>query len=146
MKLSRKRSNFEKTKPAWTCRDSNNIFTPGYSIRSKWYSIRSKWYREFPNILSIQKYKGKTFFVTTAYFVDPNLICKDGGSQKGLGDRLLFQNGSSINDVLTAPLKQTDADSDVSFHFLITYINQLKIIKLLSTHLNTKKFCCVLVL
>ena len=28
MKLSRKRSNFEKTKPAWTCRDSNTIFTP----------------------------------------------------------------------------------------------------------------------
>jgi len=28
VKLSRKRPNFEKTKPAWTCRDSNTIFTP----------------------------------------------------------------------------------------------------------------------
>ena len=92
------------------------------------YSLRSKWYREFPNIQNTQKYRGKKIFVTTAYFVDPKLICKDGGSQKGLGDRLLFQNGASINDVLTAPLKQTDADSDVSFHFLITYINQLKMI------------------
>jgi hypothetical protein len=29
VKISRKRPNFEKTKPAWTCRDSNTIFTPG---------------------------------------------------------------------------------------------------------------------
>ena len=103
------------------------------------YSVPSQWYREFPNIEDVPKYEDEKIFVTTAYFVDPKLICKDGGSQKGLGDRLLFQNGASINDALTAPLKQTDADSDVSFHFLITYINQLKIIKLLSTHLNTKK-------
>ena len=30
VKLSRKRPNFEKTKPAWTCWDSNTIFTPGF--------------------------------------------------------------------------------------------------------------------
>ena len=29
MKLSQKRSNFEKTKPGGTTRDSNTIFTPG---------------------------------------------------------------------------------------------------------------------
>jgi hypothetical protein len=79
------------------------------------YSSLSKWYREFPNIQNIPKYEDEKIFVTTAYFVDPKLICKDGGAQKGLGDRLLFQNGASINDVLTTPLKQTDADSDVSF-------------------------------
>jgi hypothetical protein len=28
VKLSRKRPNYEKTKPAWTCRDSKTIFTP----------------------------------------------------------------------------------------------------------------------
>ena len=79
------------------------------------YSLPTKWYRQFPNIPDIPKYNGKKVSVTTAYFVDPNLICKEGGAQKGLGDRLLFQNGTSINDVHTAPPKQTDADSDVSF-------------------------------
>ena len=79
------------------------------------YSMPPKWYREFPKIQKIQKYEGKQIYVTTAYFVDPKLICKDGGAQKGLGDRLLFQNGTSINDVLEAPLEKTNADSDVSF-------------------------------
>ena len=79
------------------------------------YSLPTKWYREFPNITDIPKYNGKKVSVTTAYFVDPKLICKDGGAQKGLGDSLLFQNGSSINDFLPVPLKQTVADSDVSF-------------------------------
>ena len=79
------------------------------------YSVLSKWYREFPDIQNIPKYEDEKIFVTTAYFVDPKLICKDGGAQKGLGDRLSFQNGPSINDVLKAPLEQTNADSDVSF-------------------------------
>ena len=78
------------------------------------YSELSKWYREFPNIKNIEKYEDEKIFVTTAYFVDPKLICKDGGAQKGLGDRLLFQNGASIENVLIAPLEQTGADSDVS--------------------------------
>ena len=79
------------------------------------YSLPSKWYRKFPDIEINPKYEGKDMFVTTAYFVDPKLICEDGGSQKEIGDRLLFQNGTSINNVLKAPLIQTDADSDVSF-------------------------------
>ena len=32
VKLSRKRPNFEKTKPAWTCQDSNTIFTPAFTL------------------------------------------------------------------------------------------------------------------
>ena len=75
------------------------------------YSMPSNWYREFP---STDKYEDKKIFVTTAYFVDPKLICKEGGAQKGLGDRLLFQKGSSITEVLEAPLEQTGADSEVS--------------------------------
>ena len=78
------------------------------------YSLPSKWYRKFPDIEINPKYEGKDMFVTTAYFVDPKLICEDGGSQKEIGDRLLFQNGASINDVLIAPLEQTGADSEVS--------------------------------
>ena len=84
------------------------------------YSVPSQWYREFPKIEDIPKYEDEKIFVTTAYFVDPKLICKDGGAQKGLGDRLLFQNGDSINDVLQAPLEQTGADSDVSFISYLT--------------------------
>ena len=73
----------------------------------------SRWYRA-------DTVNGVEAYLTTAYFVDPKLICKDGGAQKGLGDRLLFQNGSSINDVLEAPLEQTNADSDVSFISYLT--------------------------
>jgi len=76
------------------------------------YSMPPKWYRLFPKIENIQKYEGKKIYVTTAYFVDPKLICEEGGSQKEIGDRLWFQSGASIKDVLKAPLKQTDADSD----------------------------------
>ena len=105
--------------------DKNNAIVGMHSVvpeveKISEYSLPSKWYREFPNIQNIPKYKGKQIFVTTAYFVDPELICKDGGSQKvklvhGLGDRLLLQSGASIKDVLIAPLEQTAADSDVSF-------------------------------
>ena len=105
--------------------DKNNAIVGMHSVvpeveKISEYSLPSKWYREFPNIQNIPKYKGKQIFVTTAYFVDPELICKDGGSQKvklvhGLGDRLLLQSGPSIKDVLIAPLEQTAADSDVSF-------------------------------
>ena len=78
------------------------------------YSMPSKWYREFPNIEINPKYEGKHMFVTTAYFVDPKMICEDGGSQKVIGDRLWFQSGASIDDILKAPLEQSVADSDVS--------------------------------
>jgi len=33
VKLSRKRPDFEKTKPAWSCRDSNTIFIPVQILR-----------------------------------------------------------------------------------------------------------------
>ena len=75
------------------------------------YDMPPKWYKEFPKI---PKYDGIQFFVTTAYFVDPKLICEDGGSQKEIGDRLWFQSGASITDVLKAPLEQTGAESGVS--------------------------------
>ena len=96
-------------------------------LNDGFYSLPTKWYREFPNISDLPTYNGKKVSVTTAYFVDPNLICKEEGAQKGQGDRLLFQNGTSINDVHEAPLKQTDADSDVSF------ISQLQLYQLSST-------------
>ena len=104
--------------------DKNNAIVGMHSVvpeveKISEYSMPSKWYREFPNIQNIPKYRGKQIFVATAYFVDPELICKDGGSQKGLGDRLLFQSGASIKDVLIAPLEQTGADSDVSFTSLL---------------------------
>ena len=99
--------------------DKNNKIAGMHSVvpeeeKTSEYSLPSKWYRKFPDIEINPKYEGKDMFVTTAYFVDPKLICEDGGSQKEIGDRLLFQNGTSINDVLEAPLEQTGADSDVS--------------------------------
>ena len=100
--------------------DKNNAIVGMHSVfpeveKISEYSLPLKWYREFPNIQNIPKYRGKKMFVTTAYFVDPELICKAGGAQKGLGDRLLFQSGPSIKDVLIAPLEQAGADFDVSF-------------------------------
>ena len=63
--------------------DKNNAIVGMHSVvpeveKISEYSLPSKWYREFPNIQNIPKYKGKQIFVTTAYFVDPELICKDG--------------------------------------------------------------------
>jgi len=53
---------------------------------------------------------------TTAYFVDPAIICAGGRSEdewnsQGTGDRLLVQNGSKDN-FITLPLTQAEADLD----------------------------------
>ena len=68
----------------------------------------SKWYRDAGNA-----------FVTTAYFIDPMRICNGGRTQEefdveGTGNRLLFQNGPTANDVLVAPLTLDSVDADVS--------------------------------
>ena len=70
----------------------------------------SKWYRK-DTVL------GEEAYVTTAYFVDPSVICGSGRSQaefdvEGTGNRLLFQNGPSSSDVITAPMTLEDADAD----------------------------------
>jgi hypothetical protein len=49
-------------------------------------------------------------YYTTAYFVDPAVICNGGRSgadfaTHGTGDRLLFQNGTP-DDLITVPLTQ----------------------------------------
>jgi hypothetical protein len=66
----------------------------------------SKWYRSTSAL-------GKDIYVTTAYFVDVNIICTGRSANdfatQGTGYKLLFQNGPLTSDVITAPLKEEDA-------------------------------------
>ena len=73
----------------------------------------SIWYRS-DNVL------GNDVYLTTAYFVDPELICGNGRDKSsfdasGTGDRLLFQNGPTFNDVYVSPLTIEAADASVRF-------------------------------
>ena len=57
-------------------------------------------------------------FLTTAYFVDPSVICT-GRTQEEFdmectGNRLLFQNGPTSADTIKAPLTIEEADTNVS--------------------------------
>merc|ERR1711976_8099 len=66
---------------------------------------------------------GTEAYFTTAYFVDPAIICAGGRSEEefnsqGLGDRLLIQTGST-EDLVTIPLTQDEADNTADWfnHF-----------------------------
>jgi len=70
----------------------------------------SKWYRN-DNVL------GEDAFVTTAYFVDPAIICQGGRSQgdfdmEGTGNRVWFQTGPTTADVQNTPLTLDEANAD----------------------------------
>jgi len=60
---------------------------------------------------------GTSAYFTTAYFVDPNIICQQGRDARtfqiqGTGDRLIFQNGPTPLELLSVPLTQAEADAD----------------------------------
>jgi hypothetical protein len=66
---------------------------------------------------------GETAWYTTAYFVDPAVICAGGRSEadwssQGTGDRLLVQNGA-IDNLISIPLTQAEADMSADWfdHF-----------------------------
>ena len=71
----------------------------------------NKWYRT-------DTINGVEAYVTTAYFVDPAVICTGRSQgefdQEGTGNRLLFQNGPTSSDTVSAPLTIEDADTNVS--------------------------------
>lgn len=57
---------------------------------------------------------GVEVYVTTAYFVDPTVICEVGRTQKefdrdGTGDALFFQNGPTPKNIEAAPLSAQEA-------------------------------------
>ena len=99
--------------------DVNGFIAGMHSVVAKKFVISdvfnfdaSKWYRS-DNIL------GEDAFVTTAYFVDPAIICEGGRSQgdfdmEGTENRVWFQNGATTADVQNTPLTIDEADSDVS--------------------------------
>ena len=99
--------------------DVNGFIAGMHSVVAKKFVISdvfnfdaSKWYRS-DNIL------GEDAFVTTAYFVDPAIICQGGRSQgefdmEGTGNRVWFQNGATTANVQNTPLTIDEADSDVS--------------------------------
>ena len=72
----------------------------------------SRWYRA-------DTVNGVEAYLTTAYFVDPAVICTGRSQgeydQEGTGNRLLFQNGPTSSDTISAPLTIDDADTNVRF-------------------------------
>jgi len=81
----------------------------------------AKWYHE-DNVL------GNDAFLTSAYFVDPAIICQGGRTQDdfdidGTGNRLLFQNGPTVNDVIAAPLTLDSAEADATWFKHYCFLN-----------------------
>jgi len=79
----------------------------------------SKWYRSVDALDA---------FVTTAYFVDPAIICQGGRSQaefdmEGTGNRVWFQNGPTTADVLNTPLTLDEADADAYWYKHYCFLN-----------------------
>ena len=69
----------------------------------------SPWYRS-DNIF------GEDAYLTTVYFVNPDVICSTGRSQaefdaEGTGNTLLFQNGQ---DLVSVPLDLASTDDSVN--------------------------------
>jgi len=64
---------------------------------------------------------GETVYFSTAYFVDPAIICDGGRSQaefeaEGTGDRLMVQTGPTPADILDLPITQEAADADPAWY------------------------------
>ena len=91
---------------------THSVIPQSKTYQDKYFPwTQSPWYRS-------DKVLGQDVLLTTAYFVDPEIICEGGRSQaefevQGTGNQLLFQNGPKISDHIRAPLKQIDADSEV---------------------------------
>jgi charged multivesicular body protein 7 len=56
---------------------------------------------------------GVDYWVVSAWFVDPAIICKGGRTpdqyqQQGTGDRLLLQIGQTMKDMLVIPMQESD--------------------------------------
>merc|ERR1712168_37156 len=64
---------------------------------------------------------GQDAYFTTAYFVDPAIICNGGRTQEqfdqdGLGDRLLIQNGPTPDDHIVIPMTQVEAEAESDWY------------------------------
>jgi len=64
---------------------------------------------------------GVPAFFSTAYFVDTAIICNGGRSEsdfssQGVGDRLLFQSGSTPDSLIVAPMTQDAANNDPAWY------------------------------
>ena len=64
---------------------------------------------------------GVDVYVTTAYFVDPSIICDAGRSQKafdkeGTGYALFFQNGPTPDDIEASPLTAEEAKKNEEWY------------------------------
>merc|ERR1712002_526641 len=65
-------------------------------------------------------------YITTAYFVDPSIICAGGRSSdawesQGTGDRLMVQVGETPDSLLNIPLTRGEADMDPAWYDLLLY-------------------------
>jgi len=64
---------------------------------------------------------GEPAYFTTAYFVDPEIICNGGRSPSdfathGTGDRLIFQTGATPDSLVVLPLTQEEADANPDWY------------------------------
>ena len=68
-------------------------------------------------VYQLSDFFGVPAYYTTAYFVDPAIICAGGRTEdqvnaQGLGDRLLIQSGPTADTVVDIPLTQAEADTN----------------------------------
>jgi len=80
----------------------------------------------FGDLATIPAYVAGTFFeekawFTTAYFVDPAVICAGGRTEdqwnsQGTGDRLWIQVGETPDNFVKIPLTQAEADGTENWH------------------------------
>ena len=98
--------------------DANGYIAGMHSVvfkrfsRGNWQSD-SIWYRN--DIIF-----GEEAYLTTAYFIDPSIICtgrtqQDFNSQ-GTGYVLLFQNGPTSADIIKAPANLHEANASISIY------------------------------
>jgi len=105
--------------------DVNGFIAGMHSVVLKKFStddwqLGSKWYR-------LDTLFGEEAYLSTAYFVDPALICtgrtQDQFDSEGTGNRLLFQNGPSTSDTIAAPLDLDQADSSDFWYKHFCFLN-----------------------
>ena len=92
-----------------------NTYFQNVIYSGNWQSD-STWYRS-------DTIFGEEAYLTTAYFVEPEVICSTGRTQsefdvEGTGNCLLFQNGPSTHDLIKVPLDLDSADGSVSIFIL----------------------------
>jgi len=96
--------------------DVNGFIAGMQSIVPKEDTLDDKYYGFSTSVMyNLDFVYGMEAYLTTAYFVDPNIICDGGRSQEdfdrdGTGNVLMFQNGPTPEYLYAAPLTAAEAE------------------------------------